>query len=262
MSRISALIFGHSHTWALKRALGSEFSPCDESIELKVILCGTQKFPGTLLCRSTFGTELLNLALQAALSDFPPAKEESESETWLISAVQGNYYNIVGMLDNGTPFDFVSPESIGESTAKNCVTLPHDAVIHAIATEAAELEPFLRKLKNIGYRRVIQLGAPPPNPSSENIKNLLANEPKLKGKALSVTSPAVRLKLWNAQEKVVSEICRRAGAIYLSAPLESKDRDGFLRSDLCKDTIHGTGQYASLVLTQVERAILKKEASS
>jgi hypothetical protein len=85
---ITALIFGHSHVWSLRRAIEShEYSTKDPNIEMKVILCGTQKFPGTLLCKSSQGSEYINPALISALSDFSPKTAGLTKQYCLVSAV-------------------------------------------------------------------------------------------------------------------------------------------------------------------------------
>jgi hypothetical protein len=246
---ISALIFGHSHAWSLRRAIDSgEYVTCDPGFDMKVILCGTQKFPSTLLVHSTLGSESINPALLSALADYPSKLVNPNQEIWLISAVQGNYYNIVGMLDEGAPFDFVMPGHEDLPFDINGHVIPYGAVVESIAAQTAELAPFYKRLSRLGYTGIIHLGAPPPHPSSDKFLEQLSADPKLAGKVLGVSAAPTRLKLWLAQERVLTELCRTAGVIYRPAPAVAADENGYLRQPLCKDAVHGTSAYAQMAL--------------
>lgn len=256
--KTTALIFGHSHGWALRRALESGgYSHPDQDIEIKVILCGTLKFPATLLVKPTRGTESINPALLSALADYPAKLVSTSQEVWLISAVQGNYYNIVGMLDEGSPFDFVLPgrEDLPFDTSGQIV--PYGAVLEALAVQTFELEPFYKRLTRLGYTGIIHLGAPPPHPDSNKMLSQLAADPKLAGKSLNVSARWTRLKLWLAQEKLLADICKETKVKYLPAPSCAGDLDGYLKSDLCQDAVHGTAEYASMMLNEITKFLLR-----
>ena len=253
---ITALIFGHSHGWALRRAVESgHYSPSDPNLEIKVILCGTQKFPSTLLVQPTQGNESINPALLSALADFPAKLVSSTREIWLISAVQGNYYNIVGMLDEGAPFDFVLPgrEDLPFDTSGQIV--PYGAILESLAVQTAELAPFYKRLSRLGYTGIVHLGSPPPHPDSDKILDQLVTDPKLAGKALSVSAGPTRLKLWLAQESVLTDLCRTVGVVYLPAPSGAADLNGYLKQSLCQDAVHGTTAYAAMVLEELAASI-------
>lgn len=257
IKKVKALIFGHSHVWSIRRAIDSnEFLTKDQNIEMKVILCGTQKFPGTLLCNSSKGAEYINPALISALSDFSPRINDSSDQYILISVVQGNYYNIVGMLDEGDPFDFVLPGREDLQLNTRGKIIPYGAIVDAITAQAAELLPFYKRLSKLGYHSIVHLGAPPPHPECSKILAQLNADPKLAKKSLSVSPAVTRLKLWIVQDRVLTEMCIAAGITYLSAPGSAADERGYLKLHLCKDAAHGTSEYASMVLADVENHII------
>jgi hypothetical protein len=252
----TALLFGHSHVWSLQRAIATnEFTPANPDFSIETILCGTQRFPGTLLIRSSTGAEQINPALIGALADYPAIARGEER--WLVSAVQGNYYNVVGMLDEGTRFDFMVPGYEHLPLDTSGVILPYGAVAAAVLSAASELAPFFQRLSKLGYFGVVHLGAPPPNPSEDAILKQIASDPNLANRALSVTSPTTRLKLWLTQEYVLQDICKRNGVKYLSAPRGSRDSAGFLVESQRKDAVHGNSAYATLVLRDLERLIMQ-----
>lgn len=256
LNPITALIFGHSHVWSLRRAIESnEYSTNDSNIEMKIILCGTQKFPGTLLCNSSKGAQYVNPALISALSDFSPKATSVSKQYYLVSAVQSNYYNIVGMLDEGDPFDFVLPgrEDLPLTTSGSII--PYGAIKDAISIQAVELMPFYKRLSRLGYSSIVHLGAPPPHPDSSKILDQLASDPKLANRPLSVSPASTRLKLWLVQDRVLAEICSAAGIAYLPAPALTADDKGYLKSHLCKDAVHGTSEYAAMALADLEKYI-------
>ncbi len=262
--KVNALIFGHSHVWSIRRAIASgEFVTRDQDISLTVVLCGTQKFSGTLMCVSPSGDEYLNPALMGALSDYPAANSEKEHR-FLVSAVQGNYYNIVGMLDSGDPFDFILPGREDISLNKTGKLIPYGAIVEAISAQSFELLPFYKRLKKLGYAGVVALGTPPPHPDSSQISTLLSCDAKLVNKTISVTSSATRLKLWITQERIMGDICKAAGVLYIPSPISAADTRGFLKTSLCKDAVHGTSEFAALALTDLVanlKRILKGKSS-
>lgn len=246
------LIFGHSHVWSINRAISSgAYAPATPGFIQQVVLCGTKKFPGTLTTTSQSGARHVNSALMSTLADYPP---DEGTTSWLVSAVQNNYYNILGMLNNGQPFDFVAPGF--ETVDRDAELIPYLAIRDSLRALMDELPVFFGKLKQMGYDGLFHVGAPPPHPSSDAIYTQLSNEPRFDTSRQAVTSKLVRLKLWAAQEGIMQEICASTGTRYLPAPPSCRDDLGFLRESLCKDAVHGNAEYATLVLKQIEDALI------
>lgn len=258
LTRINALIFGHSHVWAINRAVETHRNTVPADIAMKVLLCGTQKFPGTLLCQSSKGADYINPALVSALSDYP-VKPDSSEQNILVSMVQGNYYNIVGMLYEGQPFDFVLPNQTSMPyNDQDAEIVPYDAIQALITNQLYELPTFYRKLKNLGYKKIIHVGVPPPHPSSDYIYNALNQDAKFVNKPIQISQPYVRLKLWMVQELLLKQLCQNEGVEYLSAPSQALDSNGFLNAAFAKDTVHGNQAYAELVHQQIIDLIQQK----
>jgi len=71
-----------------------------------------------------------------------------------------------------------------------------------------------------------------------------------------VNDPFVRLKMYTLYTKFLEECCRRANFVWLPAPKEAIDPQGFLWEKYCVDATHAHPDYYELVELQMD-AVLK-----
>jgi hypothetical protein len=251
----TSLIFGHSHVWSIKRALGqADYAPQAEGYESRVLLCGTNEFPGSLISFSDAGKEMINPCL---LSQLNQIKDVDPSRTTLVSMVQGNYYNIVGLVQDGEAFDFVIPGREELPMLPDAKIIPFGAIWETVERETLELEAFLRRLTKLKYAGVIHVNAPPPIKSSEFIREELAKKGSADSNGIQVTDPAVRLKLWIVQRRVLETLGRRLKFSCIHFPPDTVEGGGFLRKPFWKDAVHANEKYAALLLRQIEERTLE-----
>lgn len=255
-TKYRALVFGHSHVWSIKRAIASGiYRPTTPDYDCDVVLCGTKEFPGPLVATGLNGHTAINACLIAAVQ-----KYENSNTTWLVSAVQGNYYNIVGLTEPDPLFDFTLPWKTDLPVQKSARFLPYAAVAGFLQGHTTELQLLLKQLPNLGFPNIIHVNAPPPIESESFIlEDLKATGAVDAGEKQTRVTPAlIRLKLWEAQAKMVEDICRAHGVHCIQPPPETRDEKGFLKRDFWKDSVHANEDYSALILEQIETLICSK----
>lgn len=244
---VRALIFGHSHVWAIKRALPGARAELD--YRPQVILCGTRQFPSNTYLMTLSGRPALNPALMSAF-----ATADKRPEDWLVSAVQGNYYNQLAMFLTDPGIDFVLPGHTGLPLDPDGVVLPFGAVRESMAAQMSEMPEFIRMLSGQAPQgQVIALG-PPPLRDDEMIREL-----RLRADAEArISPPFLRLKMWLLQNQMMQQICTRNGVHYLAGDLPgTTDADGFLKPEFGKDAVHADHVYGALTLRQIGTLIAR-----
>jgi hypothetical protein len=233
--------------WAVRRAIAeSEFAQ-----DVRLILCGTAEFPGSLVYANyRTGNMLLNAALLSALHT---ADAQPENDV-IVSGVQGNQYNGLALLTDGAPFDFHLP---GNSTPliEGVPLLPYRAVAQMLKEELQEFRLFIERLKRLSYRAFFHLVPPPPVPDDAFVRSKLPMLPD--GQQPEVSPASLRLKLWTVQTAAMQEIVESHGGTLISAPEQSRDDDGFLKKEYWKDAVHANGSYGALQLAQIQSSMSK-----
>jgi len=227
--------------WGLRRALANAGYP-----DVKLILCGTAEFPGSLVYANfRTGRPAVNPSLLTALYQ---AKAVPERDI-LISGVQGNHYNSIGLLADGSPFDVHVP---GWPAEPDCdlPLVPYGAVSAMLAEELREFESFCQRLKALAYRSFWHLASPPPIPDNAFIRSQLPELPS--GEAPEVSPASVRLKLWTMQTEMTENILAKNGGGLLPPPDEARDSAGFLKQEYWKDSVHANEAYHLLQLEQIQ----------
>lgn len=257
MSSKSALIFGHSHVWSIKRAIASKvYEPATKGFASEVILCGTREFPGPLITRGLNGHFALNACLVAELNKRKSGADKDQHE-WLVSVVQGNFYNIIGLFQTNGPFDFVVPGAEILPLDAKAALVPYGAVRALIEEQASEMKQFLTYLTKLGHEHVAHINAPPPIESESFIIEDLTEKKAFEGEWADLTSAATRLKLWMTQKTVVEEMCGELGIACLNAPQSTQDEHGFLKKEYWKDAVHANEHYSAMVLKDLERVVME-----
>ena len=252
------VVFGHSHVWSVRRALADHWAHSGVTAEVPV--CGTKELPGPVMARSTGpgGVEkpTLNPVIVALLNRV--LASQGLAETWMISMVQGNFYNQIGMVAQDRAFDFVLDTHPDLPLTPGATLLPCDAVRLILTRQMAEFQSYAPILAKTALRdRMILVGPPPPPRSPDQIAALLAAGPKAGAQAEAdaapetvVITPAItRLKLWHMQNQIAQGYCVAAGLRYLRGDLPgTQDADGFILPAFTKDAVHANHIYSDQLL--------------
>lgn len=239
------VVFGHSHVWPMRRAVAA-LTPTEGVPQVVAPLCGTKEMPGPLVYHDGHGRQQLTATLTALLSRLSASPDAAS--TVLLSMVQGNYYNQLGMVASGGVFDVVLPFAPDLPLQEGAIVLPYGAVREMMLVTMSELKTYISLMARGPFaKRTILAGPPPPIRDDAPIRELLASE----GVTDSPSPAHVRLKLWHLQDRLYAEMCKGTPLVYLSgAPEGVQDDEGFLRPDLVKDAVHGNQKWASLLLAQ------------
>jgi len=246
----NVVVFGHSHVWSFRRAIGLGI-PQTEGFTFEAPLCGTKEMPGPIVLRDLRGRPQLTATLAALL--LRGASAPNLEDTWLLSAVQGNHYNQMGMLSPDGPFDFVLEERQDLAGLLGAAMLPTAAVRAALRDTMDEIPDYLKVLgKWRPPARTLIAGPPPPGESEapfiEAQASLATRHP--------VTAAPVRLKLWHLQNALYRDLCRQNGMIFVPGDIAgTQDEIGYLKPEYVKDSVHATHEWAMLYLQKVAGVI-------
>ncbi len=239
MTRPKILIIGDSHVHAIRDSL-REAQP--ESGEFDVtalrikIEYGEKKGAGDV----TFD-EALKLCNELSGRDF------------LATAVRGNQYNTVGLIQHPRPFDVMLPDAA------------------PLAANKAELIPlglfrqFFHDTLRSGYSRMLMrikqatavpmacLAPPAPKEDNEHIKQGAETFFREAGiSEFGVSPPQLRLKLWTLQDEALALFCKENGMLHVGNPPEARDENGYLKREYYfRDATHGNTSYGALVVKQL-----------
>jgi hypothetical protein len=78
-----------------------------------------------------------------------------------------------------------------------------------------------------------------------------------------VSSPALRMKFWTLQARVLEKICTEMGIEVMAPPAAARDKSGFLKRDYyANDATHANHSYGELLLREVESRYLPEAAGT
>jgi hypothetical protein len=241
MARILAV--GHSHAWALARAARSPgFDLRGHRIEFPVI--GSKSTPGGLLVEDGAGGLVLNPSIEAA-----SAACMTEPERFLLSSLYGNGHFWLTAAEHSEPFDIICP-AIRRPVPGDRRILPRRLIIDVFKRTDAQLPELFRRMKALGFSRMVQVSAPPP-PGTPGT----AIREKLQKHGAAPAHPLLVLKVWHCQTAALRELCAEAGAVFVEPPEEAISEEGFSRDEWLVDGMHGTTDYARLALAKALDAL-------
>lgn len=251
---MKSFIFGHSHVWSIRRAIASgAYKPASEDFDLQVLLCGTREFPGPIISTASNGKLSLNSCLVSELRKVEG--DYNRSSTNLISMVQGNYYNILGLVQSPELFDFIVPGAERLKRLEDALNVPFDIIDENFSRQTRDLEAFLKYLGGMGYRQVVHVDAPPPIESEDFIINDLSEKGDFNLNADRLSPALLRKKLWLAQRTHIKGICDRQGVTYIGAPESAITQKGFLKREYWKDAVHANEHYSAKLLEALETTL-------
>lgn len=255
--------FGQSHALSLRRAWKwGLYRPEHPPLRFKFLLCDNKVFPVQSLVVRSPST--------GADSIYPPLRDafdkheafSGSTETWLVSVVRGNDYNVFGLFEPDPPFDFLHPGLPDLPVRADAQRLPYDAVRLRFRHAAQPARRFYECLPRQNIAGVFHVEAPPPIPSLDQCRK--AADQRLMKNALGlpkdaqISSPEFRMKLWQCQSDVNREICRETNVIYVGPPQEALDPQGYLVPAAWHGATHASAWYGALALRKIGAMIASR----
>jgi hypothetical protein len=199
--------------------------------------------------------------------DGPKPRDESFWERLILEAPgrnigfawNGNEHNALYFFRPTPEFDFVSRHV--PQLKEDAQIVPQAAIADRFRkTSLNPLETWLRRLREAAPRKLALIGGPAPKRDNARLRALLAGErfyaeqiERLGAtpETVAITDSFVRLKLWRLLQNLGEETARKYGAVYIGAPQETMDGDGFLKEDYwSRDITHANPAYGRVMLAK------------
>ena len=180
----------------------------------------------------------------------------------VLSMIGGNQHAVFSTIQHADPFDFMDPDG-RDATDPKASLIPYrvlaDSFEKGIRNGDGRSIEALRKATSA---RVVHVIPPPPKEDNEFIAQF--HETFFASEGISsrgVSSPALRLKFWKLQTRVLEQLCRDIGVEVAMPPSKALDRQGFLARDFyANDATHANHHYGELLLRDVESRFLPSGA--
>lgn len=266
-ARALVLVFGHSHTTCMVKAMRQKLYPTvSPDIAFRVVGYGSKAFPGGLVVSDANGEPVSSPVVLAAIDR--AVADAKGREVWLLSVIGGNAANRFGIFRSGPGVDFMLP---GEPVAPALQDpggsfIPYDAVESTMQRHLDGFAQFLKLLPRQRVAGIAHLEGPPPCMSNAYVaQSLSASAQQLVRDAgiqdlteELVADPAYRHRLWRCQAEVTRRIVEAAGGLYIGPPPAALDETGHRRLETCSDACHGTPDYGAMALAHVKDTILAR----
>jgi hypothetical protein len=243
MARRRIIVFGDSHVHALQEAVRHRSAKGRQShFDIRRLL----KEKGGKSIGDTSVDEIVEIVRSLGPDDV------------LVTVVGGNQHAVFSTIQHPQPFDFLAPGDEPDGLAEDAEIIPFRALYEYFASGIRSGDAdFIKALRTATAAKVIHLIAPPPKGDNSFIEDYhdtrFAEEDIA---SLGVSSPALRMKFWQLQNRVIERLCEELGVETLLPPEAARDADGFLaRGCYAKDATHANENYGELVLEQLERRL-------
>ena len=244
MKKPKILLFGDSHSYAVQRAIEKREGK-GKSAPLKA----------HRLSKIKNGKKQGDTTLEEFMEIIRPLKEDDV----VLSMIGGNQHAVFSTIQHPQRFDFLEPggKQIAQEGAE---VIPYRALTSFFEKGIRNRDgKSLEALRQATSARLIHIIPPPPKGDSEFIQqyheSVFANEGIT---SHGVSSPALRLKFWSLQTRLLKTLCDELRIEVMMPPPESVDHKGFLARDYyANDATHANYFYGELLLRQVEQQFLK-----
>jgi hypothetical protein len=237
-----AVLFGDSHSNAVQRAAERRIAK-DRPVPAAIHrLLKTHWKSGQVVGDTSF---------EQFLEIIRPMDEDD----LVFSMIGGNQHAVFSTIQHPQRFDFLEPDAAPDFD-ENAQILPYRMI-------EAHFEDGLRRgdgkslksLREATSARVVHIMAPPPKADNAYIEEYHETVFAREGiAAQGVSSPALRMKFWKLQTRILEMLCRELGIEVMMPPAGACDADGFLaREYYSKDATHANPAYGELVLAEIER---------
>lgn len=239
MTKRKVLIVGDSHVYAIKAAV-DKIAGHRSDFEFVALRLSTQKN----------GTKIGDI-------DFPDllgAVAHLRSSDALVTALRGNQYNTMGLMRHPRPFEVMIPGFADLPEGSYEELIPY-ATAYSFMFDSLKrgYGKQLVRIAKASAAPVFCLSAPAPKEDDEHI--LKGAETYFRDAGISdigVSPAALRLKLWELQNRALAKFCSESNLAFLPNPPRARDANGYLaRAYYAGDATHANAAYGSLVLDQI-----------
>lgn len=180
--------------------------------------------------------------------------EQGLEKIHLLTAFQGNVYNRFYMIEDDEPFDFMYEDEDADENRRFVSKKMVESCLdeYLIATMNALTILMQKDMKSVAC-----LQTPPPNPSEEFMMNKLRIVRGDFADNLKISPGKLRLKLWRTMDAMYRKTCDELGVLYICAPENTRDEDGFLLEEFWGDMAHANQKYGAIMLEEHQKLINK-----
>jgi hypothetical protein len=238
------IAFGHSHIVAFAKGFYEyQASDCDAGaahIQGRFIYLYEPLYNPILVGPPESVT--LNPKLGEQLADLP--------WRFVVLVCGGNEHNVLGIVRNKRPFDFVLSSAPDLPLQPGYELVPEALVREVLTSFMAESLQTMRAFRAATGLPVIQLEPPPPLPRHR----VLAYPREFVRASLlrkNIAPELIRHKLWRLESEIYRRFCGEVGIDYLRAPANMIDKHGMLAEPgWGSDATHASPRYGIEVVKQ------------
>jgi hypothetical protein len=233
------VLFGDSHSYAVQRA-----------IEKRLGKGRSSPLVAHRLSKVKNGRDVGDTSFEEFLEKISAL----EPEDLVFSMIGGNQHAVFSLVQHSKRFDFFEP---GDKTPieQGAEAIPYRLLAGFFEQAIRNGDgKSLEALRAATSARVVHILPPPPKGDNEFLQehheSVFANEDIA---TRGVSSPALRLKFWTLQKRILQELCDTLGIELMMPPAATLDKRGFLARDFyAKDATHANYLYGEFILREVE----------
>jgi hypothetical protein len=176
----------------------------------------------------------------------------------------GNEHNVLGIVRNKRPFDFVLSSAPDLALQPGYELVPEALIREVLKNFMAESLQTMQAFRAATRLPIMQLEPPPPLPNHR----VLAYPRELARARLfrqRIAPALVRYKLWRLESEIFARFCTQAGIAYLRAPQSMIGENGMLAEEAWgSDATHASARYGLEVVkhtTDFYRAQMEAQVS-
>lgn len=233
------LLFGDSHSYAVQKAVEKRRGK-GRSVPLSA----------HRLLKNKNGKQLGDTTFEQFLDKIG----ELDFGDLVFSMIGGNQYAIYSIIQHPQAFDFLDPQ-VEAGLARGTEVIPHRMIAQLFEEGIRNGDGrSLKALRDATAARVIHIVPPPPTGDNMFIRQHHETVFAQEGLAeQGVSSPALRLKFWTLQKRILLGLCSELGIEVMLPPERTLTRAGFLdRSFYGRDATHASHTYGEILLREIE----------
>jgi hypothetical protein len=183
----------------------------------------------------------------------PNLREQLTALPWdfVVLVCGGNEHNVLGIVRNKRPFDFVLSSAPDLPLQPGYELVPEALIREVLKHFMAESLQAMRTFRSATELPIMQLEPPPPLP---NQRVLAYPRELLRARLLrnKIAPELVRYKLWRLESDIYMRVCHESGIAYLRAPPGMIDKNGMLAEPgWGSDATHANPRYGVEVIKDV-----------
>jgi hypothetical protein len=188
-----------------------------------------------------------------ALELHPRLTEQLADEAcdFVLLVCGGNEHNVLGIVRNKRPFDFVLSSAPNLPLQPGYELVPEALIREVLKSYMAESLQTMRAFRAATQLPVMQLEPPPPLP---NHRVLAYPREVMRASLLrkNIAPELIRHKLWRLESDIYRKFCDKTGIAYLPAPTSMIDANGMLaEAGWGSDATHANPRYGIEAFKQV-----------